>query len=396
MKKFLGLIVAFLLMVSSIATFIGQGETVNAQAYDSADRYFLEFVASDSTLDGDISFTHNPLYNAQLEPNGREYLFTVGGVSGYALMTEFHSEDRVFYEIEELFYNRTSPFASCVGLPVFIAHNAYLEYKDQAFYDLTSGAVVDGQTVIEIAQNGFNYFGGTTATFTTVYTDVMYSTKSTTQYSIQYDLPSIIGSVEGGSCAHTAGAVILTYYDRFYENIIPNFVPYIMFGSTLIYRDGSAEVNNMTLELVDLMLIGEPHEGTTFSEFQLGMETYVEQQGYTYTSTNLFSNGTFNFNNYKNAVESNKPCAIFLTNFAMLDGMGEIDGGETISSGYCPVSHVVAGCGYKIDTYYDEDNNLIDTRTYLKVASGTLGYGLGYLNINGLSTISKAISILVS
>lgn len=396
MKKFLGMIVALVLMVTSLTMFVGQGITANAQVLDEADEYFTEFVLADSTVEGDLSFSHSPLYNEELNQNGREYLFSIGGVNGYALMVEFNTENQTFYEIEELFYNKTSPFNNCDGLPVYIAHNAYLDYNNQAFYDLATGAELDSETVLQIASQGFNYFGGTTATFTRITTDVSFATKSTTQYSIQYDLPNIIGSVQGGCCAHTAAASILTYYDRFCENIMPDFVPYMQFGSGIVYRSTDANISNMTLELVDLMLIGEPHAGVTFSEFQLGMETFVEQQGYTYTSTNLFSNGSFNLDNYKNAVESGKPCAIFLTNFTMLNGFIEGDGMETISSAYCPISHVVAGCGYKIDTYYDEGGNVITTRTYLKVASGLISYNVGYLNLDGQSTISKAISILVS
>ena len=396
MKKLLRLIVAFVLMISSVATFFGQSQTARAYAYDEADNYFLEFVLSDATYQGEVCFTHNPLYDNNLQQNGREYLFSIGEVNGYALMTQFETQTQIFYEIEELFYNAPSPFANVEGLPVYVTHNTYLEYKNQAFFDITTGAQVDETALAECAYKGFNYFGGTTADFTHSSVTVSYSTKSTTEYSIQYDLPSIVGSVEGGSCAHTAGAVILTYYDRFCENIIPNFTPVISFGTTLIYKTTDDELYNMMLELVDLMLIGEPHAGTTFSEFQLGMETYVEQQGYTYTTANLFSNGSFNFSSYQNAVQNNKPCAIFLTNFSMLNGIDEGNGVDEISSGYCPVSHVVAGCGYRVDTYYNSNGNVIDTRTYLKVACGTMTYGIGYLNINGVSTISKAISVYVS
>ncbi len=398
MKKLLWLIIALLLTVSPVVSSLGQVSMANAQSYDEADNYFVEFLSSDATYEGELSFTHSPLYDSELQPHGREYLFTIGTVNGYALMVEFKTETKSFYEIEELFYDKPSPFTNCVGLPVYITHTTYLEYKDQTFYDLVTGATVSAEIISQCAQQGFNYFGGTAATFTTVEDYVEYATKTTTEYSFQYNLPNIQHAVSGGSCAHIAGAIILTYYDRFFENIIPNFVPYYSFGNTIIYKTTNSEINDMMRELVDLMLIGEPHAGTTFSEFQLGMETYVENAGYTYTTTNLFSNGTFNFNNYKNAVESNKPCAIFLTNFAILDDVfTEEEGLDAITCGYCPVSHVLAGCGYRIDTYYDANGNVITTKTYLKAACGTMTYGIGYLNINdGRSTINKAISVLVS
>ena len=395
MKKLLTLMLALVLSLSSIATYSGFDVLAKANTYDEGDEYFLEFISSDVDEE-DINFSHTPLYNADLEVNGREYIFTVDGQNGYALMTQFSGETQTFYEIEELFFNKTSPFASCLGLPVYITHNTYLEYKDQAFFDLSTGAQVSDEQMAEYVFNGFNYFGGGTATFTNTTFTISYARKETVNYSIQYDLPNIKGSFINGSCAHTAGAIILVYWDRFCENIIPNFEPMSVIGPFVVYKTITTEIEDLGFELIELMQIGEPHEGTTFSEFQLGMETLVERQGYTYTTTNLFSGGSFNFNNYKNSVENNIPVAFFLSDYNMLDGILEDDGIDTIGNGYCPVSHVTAACGYKIDTYYDANDNVIQTRNYIKVASGLISYGIGYLNINGVTSISKAISIQVS
>ena len=395
MKKFLGLIVAVVLIISSTTMNFGQMAVANAQSVDKADQYFLNFVLSDSTYEGNVLYSYNPLYNSDLEQNGREYLFSIGEVNGYALMTEFKDGDAVYYEIEELFYGRQSPFNGCQGKPVFITHNVYLEYVNEQFVNIADGQVLDSATIEQLALKGFNYFGGTQATFTHSTEMVTYVTKTTNTYSIQYDLPDLEGS-SGTTCANVAGAVVITYYDRFATNLLPDYEPTRTVFGLVRYKTGTSEVYNLIIELSTLMLIGEPHEGTTFSEFQLGMQTYASQHGYTYSSTNVFTNDSFDFNKYKISVESNKPVAIFLTNFSMIDGIAEESGQDEISSGYCPVSHVVAGCGYREDIYYNASNSIITTRRYLKVACGLLGYGIGYLNINGVSTISKAISINIS
>ena len=396
MKKFLGLIVAVVLMISSFTLSFDQSVTANAQSLDKADQYFVDFVLSDNTYEGSLQYSHNALYNTQLEQNGREYLFSIGDVDGYALMVEFKHNDDVYYEIEELFYNRPSPFAGCQGLPVFVTHNVYLDYVNEQFVDISSGVVVDSEILSELEYKGFNYFGGTTATFTPSSETINYATKSTSTYSIQYDLPDLGGAV-GTSCANVAGAIVITYYDRFATNLIPNYEPTRTIGSIVRYKTGTSEVINLTTELNSLMLIGEPHAGTTFSEFQLGMQTYASQHGgYTYTSTNMFTNDSFDFNKYKSAVENNKPVVVFLTNFSMIYSIVEGDGQDVVNSRDCLVSHAAAACGYRVDTYYNSSNNVISTRRYLKVASGIEGYGIGYLNINVGSTISKAISIDIS
>ena len=393
MKKLSTLLLAVMLSICSFV--VSFRVDVKADSYDAGDEYFLEFVASDIGED-DIDFSYSPLYNANLEINGREYIFTINGQNGYALMTEFAVENQTIYEIEELFFNITSPFANCQGLPIYVAHNTYLEYRDQAFYNLVDGVEVSQEQLADYVYNGFNYFGSGTVTYTNTTFTIEYARKTTTQYSIQYDLPNLNASFPGGCCAHTAAANILIYWDRFYTNLIPNYEPMVTIGPFVRYIIGTEEVDALGQDLIELMLIGEPHAGVTFSEFQLGMETLVERQGYTYTTTNLFSYGSFNFNSYKNAVENNIPVGLFLTDYNMVNGIVEGDGQDTIGNAYCPISHVAAGCGYKIDTYYDTNDNVIQTRNYLKVASGLIDYGIGYLNINGVTNISKAISIQIS
>ena len=147
MKKFLGLIVAVVLIISSTTINFGQMAVANAQSVDKADQYFLDFVLSDNTYEGNILYSYNPLYDSDLEQNGREYLFSIAEVNGYALMTEFKDGDAVYYEIEELFYGRQSPFSSCQGKPVFITHNVYLEYVNDQFVNIADGQVLDSATI---------------------------------------------------------------------------------------------------------------------------------------------------------------------------------------------------------------------------------------------------------
>lgn len=397
-KRIVGILLTLVVVLSSSFFSIGTAYASQADVMDDADRYFVEFLLSDTDYVGEIDFEYSPLYDQDLNAHGRQYLFTKGEVSGYALLIEFYGEEQTFYEIEELFYNAVSPFADCQGLPVYISHRLYIDYHDGAFYNLKNNQLLTEDTIEQIAQQGFNYHGGSgSGEFVGYVQTVSYATKATTaDYSILHDLPNYCGSTGTSSCANTAGAVVIAYYDRFYENLIPNYQSYVAMGPALLYKSPSTEIISLINTLSELMLIGEPHEGTTFSEFQLGMETYVESRGLTYTSSNVFLNGSFNLDRYKNAVHSNKPVALFMMDFAMLGNIVVGNGMETINSGYCDVSHVAVGCGYRTDVYYDANGNVITTRNYLKVASGTIEYGIGYLNINGITDIRYAISIEIS
>lgn len=131
-KKILGLILALgILSISALP--MGKTVVTKAESLDSADQSFMEFILSDTDYRGEIEYTHSPLYNEKLEVNGRQYNFTIGNVEGYALLTEIHGANKIFYEVEELFYSKQSPFEECEGLPVYITHRVYLDYKDNAF-----------------------------------------------------------------------------------------------------------------------------------------------------------------------------------------------------------------------------------------------------------------------
>ena len=85
-----------------------------------------------------------------------------------------------------------------------------------------------------------------------------------------------------------------------------------------------------------------------------------------------------------------------MTGFALVNEIIETTNMDTVLSGYSMAPHVMVGCGYKIDKYYNSNGAIQDTRTYLKVASGSNIYGIGYLNINGLGQMDRAISVTIS
>ena len=374
---------------------MGPAPITRADDIDAAEQAFLDFLSSDTDYDGELEYTYSALYDENLNINGRQYNFSIGEVNGYALLTEIQTNNETFYEVEELFYNRQSPFDNCLGLPVYITHGTYLYYLNNSFYKVENNSLVGADAIAELANKGFGYSG--IGNFTERTETISYATKSTESYSIPYDLPNYYGSVDNMTgCANTAGSVLIGYYDRFCENLIPNFKTYTQLGSIIRYKAPTTEIANVVDQLYILMETDVAQLGTTFSGFQRGMNAYAVSQGYTYTTVNMFTNGSLNIQSYKSAVQSGKPVALFLTTYAFLNGITEDNGVDTVSSAFSQGSHVVIGCGYKIDTYYNSSEQIIATRYYLKVATGDDSYNIGYLNINGLGNLDRAISVLIS
>lgn len=214
--------------------------------------------------------------------------------------------------------------------------------------------------------------------------------ETTSQYSMKGDVPNYSGHVDAPNCANVAGAELIGYYDRFYEDLVPNYQTYFQMGNMLFYRGVSSQISEVMIALKNYM---GTNNGTTFNGFHRGMKTYVEKHNLSYFTEDL---GGLDFGKYKAAVEANKPVALFLSDYSFYLGAESNDYGETIMTEYCDVAHVAVGCGYQIDTYYDNLGNKIFTRTYLKIASGFITRGITYLCLDGQSTIDRATATIIS
>lgn len=233
------------------------------------------------------------------------------------------------------------------------------------------------------------YCGG--SSFVEKYENLSFARKETTsKYAMKGNVPNYNGHVDAPNCANVAGAELIGYYDRFYEELVPDYQTYIQMGNMLVYRAASAEIAEVMIALKGYM---GTDKGTTFNGFQKGMKTYVEKHGRIYTIEDI---GNLNFDKYKASVEANKPVALFLSDYSFYLGAASTDTGEMIKTEYSSVAHVVVGCGYQVDTYYDSLGNVLFTRTYLKIASGFDIRGLTYLCLDGQSTIDRATAVIIS
>lgn len=394
-KKLITLLAVISLLSASLCTF--GFSTVNADAIDSADLCFLQNIEMD--ISDFVSYSREPLYDSALEQNGWQYEFSAGEINGYALMTLIEVNGQQLYEMEELKYSQISPFADCNGVPVYITHKKYIEYSGNRYVDLTTGEEISSESIEYYSYMGFRY-SNSSDIFSDYYNidqTITYARKTTEEYSIQYDLPSYQGQSGQSNCANIAGAVAIGYYDRFYENLIPDYKVYLKIGSIFRYRMTNENIINVVSSLHSLMSTDVGGLGTTFTGFQTGMQQYVNGRGLTYSSQDMFSWGSLDISKFSTAVRAGKPVALFLSKYAIVNAI-ETEGSTDIISNTCSdVAHVAMACGYKIDTYYDANNRVIDTKKYLKVAVGieNLVDHIAYLNLSNLTTLDHAVAITI-
>ena len=214
--------------------------------------------------------------------------------------------------------------------------------------------------------------------------------KTVAEGAIESKIPDFHAMEGGGSCANVAGAIMITYYDRFCENLVPDYTSYRVFLGNIVYRGISSQTLAVMSSLYELM--GTDSEGTTFNGYQDGMRKYVQNSGYTYNYTDV---GNINWDSYKSSINNERPVALFLSKYTFLSVLKTENNVDSILTNTTYVGHVVIGYGYKIEEYYNSNNQLIATRNYLKVASGFSEEGLALLCLDGKSTVDRAISTYI-
>lgn len=220
---------------------------------------------------------------------------------------------------------------------------------------------------------------------------INYARKEVEETSINGGLPCYGASATTTNCANIAGAVVIGYYDRLYENLVPGYKTYIQIGSVIKYRDGGNYIINVINSLYDLMDTDKYSAGTTFNGFQKGMASYVSNQEYNYASDYINAEST---QQLKNSFDNEKPVVLFLSAYSIAEEFHDTGTAETVTYKSSTVAHVVTACGYKFVKYYNNSNILIATRTYLKISNNT-GNNLSYLCLNGKSIIDESISVSI-
>lgn len=403
-KLILLLVLSFGLGITSPGfsnSIIGSGKSIYL---DEADKCFLEYLSVD--IDSAIEYSRTELFDEHFEHAGWNYNFTLNSKTGYVLLSSVIIDNSLVYEVEEFSLKGFSPFLDSQGIPVYLTRGVYIDYYNNEFFDLVTNNIISEEDIFILSQKGFgynggeeyqdenfNYSGGGEAVNQTEV--IEYDYKTVDEYSINGNLPNYYGQVGGSNCANVAGAVVLGYYDRMFENLIPNYKTYTKLGSVIKYRGQSVEIEDCMDNLYQLMETDINQAGTTYSGFQNGMKKYVANQGYTYNTQSVLSFGSMDLNKFTTAVRSGKPVVLFLSEYTIVQNEIENQNSDIVYTSHISVSHVVAACGYKVEKYYNENEELVDQRVYLKVASGFLNYGIAYLRLDN-NAVDHAIAITIN
>lgn len=230
-----------------------------------------------------------------------------------------------------------------------VSHNAGMAYADDEIYYQDSATVIGTST----ETIDFSYYEE----------EIGYANNYCPEY---YNTNSNLES----SCAAVAGAIIVGYYDRNNTSLISNFTPgWTMNGSYRYYPMAYATTTIQAVIGTLYTNMGITSSGATQTQYKNGLASYVKNQGYSITYTNIMSNGSLNYSSTVTQMSNGKVVSLFLVNFngcSISMGSNTATYTKTSYSG----NHIFVAYGYRKIRYYDSNNNNFRTDIFLKVSTG--------------------------
>ena len=181
------------------------------------------------------------------------------------------------------------------------------------------------------------------------------------------------------ACGPLAGTAIVAFYDKYYPNLIPGWDSY--YPATGKYRP-QADPNTVPVlnEMYTLMKTNVNGEGVSESEFKSGLQTYINNHGYSASFTNVMSGSTLNYSACKAAIDSNKVIALFIKPGVVYE-IEEYSDHDTYTENTIAGNHIMYAFGYlQIKYYYS--TGLFRTETFLKVSTGRFSPAVAYFKVD--------------
>lgn len=197
------------------------------------------------------------------------------------------------------------------------------------------------------------------------------------------------------SCGPTAGGIVVGFYDKYYENLIPNYTAYYTANGRYKVKD-KVYVPAVMQELYTLMRTNVDDVGVSETDCKNGLKTYVEQKGYNLSYTSVKNTwGSFQLNTVKNAIDNNKPVLLFCDQAGLIVvSIG--DHYDKIVTTVVQNRHVMVAYGYCTLKYYNGLNENFRTDTYLMVSTGLLTQSTAFVQVNTTAWLDNGYAVTIT
>lgn len=237
--------------------------------------------------------------------------------------------------------------------------------------------------------------GGITAT-----ESFSYATKSTEWERVNPYFPEYtnFNSNLDNACANVAGANVIGFYDRYFDELIPDCtVGYLKSNNKYKYYDMlriEDQIQGVINDLYGRMGTNVSRPGTTQTQYKNGLSSYVQSKGRNITFSSVMTNGSLDISKVIAQLKGGKPISLYMSGYNFTE---ITDDGSNVSyyKFLSDTNHIAIVFGYEVTTYYRADGSVIRTEVYLDVAPGIYGYPTVYV-VNNYGTLNDAEAVQIA
>ena len=200
--------------------------------------------------------------------------------------------------------------------------------------------------------------------------------------------PSFNFSPAVGSCGCIAAANVLGFFDRYYEELIPDHDAGVPYADTYLYNPEDSAVIKVIRTLYEYM--GTEHVGTTEDEFIDGIKRYCNEKGRSISFSSCMSSKSFDFVSAQHKMEANQPIILFLSGYNIVE-LSSKDNTDEMYYRVSEANHIMITFGYSVVTYTTSSGNV--TYDFIDVSSGLSGNTCTLFDIHYKTNINDALAV---
>ncbi|MDE5766062.1 MAG: hypothetical protein K2I17_02715 [Clostridia bacterium] len=387
-KKFLAVCLMLVLSLGAVGGSVAAFADVSLEECDLCFQQTASAILEEGEVNGTYIVTRRtPLYDLNLENMGYVYSFGTGLGEGYAIVIC----DNGNYVAQEFFKSAANPYTQVEEgeLCVYAHTMTYLKSVNGVICDIQTSAPISEESLDLLREDAFSYQTDTNANLEYKTVRIEYVSRSYDVKNLCHGQPRFSNNGWTGGCAAVAGGNLIGYYDRYYEDLIPNHTAGISNGELFIYYYADEYVNNMISTLYSYM--GGSGAGISEDGFKSGMKRYCSDKGLSCDFTSLKSGGKLSYDSVKSCINGGNPLVLFLNTYTVCTTM-ELDTYGYIYYQISQGNHVMPGFGYRNVKYTHSDGSVSDYK-YINVTTGWGDPKEAYFNIEYCTNIVSAYKV---
>jgi len=191
------------------------------------------------------------------------------------------------------------------------------------------------------------------------------------------------------ACGAIGGAMVVGFYDKYFEELIPNYQTYVESGP---YKGrDSVYIPALIRELYALMRTNIDDVGVSQADCLNGLVAYVNSKGRNVIYTDVKNGNRVDEERYLTSIRANNPVLLFTKKMDLYQ-ISLMDNADLLVKSTYAGGHICVGYAFYTVNYYNEANRIIRTDKYIEVATG-LPTKSGYLRISSTDWCNAAYGV---